>query len=190
MLDAAQAIQLRFSQNLPQSNPGNLMLQASKASLLFALGLGLCGIAQAQTYDFKGLTLGAKSSVDELVEKHALTCNPRSKNEYGQPCGGNTTIFGEPGSVEVNLDNNSVISRIYVRFDSNPLKFKDMVASASAKLGRPMRRDASTAEWRKGTGNEQQWAKLSWTSYELRIVRLNTGPNPARLLDEKKRKDI
>lgn len=158
--------------------------------LALALGLGQSGSTHSQTYEFKGLTLGATSSINELVELSGLDCNPSRKNEYGQRCIGKTTLFGEPASLDVNLDNNSVISRIYVKFHANPLKFKDMVASAIAKLGPPFRQGYSTVEWRKGTGNEQQWAKLTWEMYELRIVRMNTGPNPARVLDDEKRKDF
>ena len=64
----------------------------------------------------------------------------------GQPFSGRT------GALEVNLSNENVITRIYVRHQSDILKFKDMRQTFYEKFGRSQSQSAYSDEWRKGVG--------------------------------------
>jgi hypothetical protein len=155
------------------------------------LALLASGYANAQTFEFKGLVLGAQSSVKVLEEQHGVKCNEATRSENGIKCSGVTTLFGESASLEMYLNGQNVISYIHVRHHGNILKFKDMVKSIAEKFGPPMKMSGYTAEWRKGNGQvEQQWVQFQPETFELRIVRLDAPKNPAFLLRNKDKKDF
>ena len=152
--------------------------------------LGTAVSASAQTFEFKGLTLGTKSSIQVLEATHGLKCEERGRSQYGIPCRGPTTLFGKNGTLEVNLSNENVITRIYVRHQSDILKFKDMRQTFYEKFGRSQSQSAYSDDWRKGQGKvEQQWMRLTPEILEMRIVRMDSPKNPAFLLNKQERKD-
>ena len=152
--------------------------------------LGTAISAHAQTFEFKGLVLGAKSSIQDLEAMHGLKCEERRRSQYGIPCSARTTLFGKDGSLEVNLSNENVITRIYVQHQSDILKFKDMRKTFYEKFGRSQSQSAYSDEWRKAVGKvEQQWVRLTPEILEMRIVRMDSPKNPAFLLNKKDRKD-
>lgn len=116
------------------------------------LFLGGAGVTEAQEIEFKGMVLGAKTSVQTLEGQHSLKCDEKHRSQYGIICRGVTTFLGQKGTVEINLSNENVLSRIYVRYESNLLKYKDMRKSFYEKFGRPQRQSGYTDEWRKGDG--------------------------------------
>lgn len=153
--------------------------------------LGGAGVAGAQDFEFKGLVLGSKTSMHALEGQHSLRCDVGSRSQYGIPCRGATTFLGQKGTIEINLSNEDVLTRIYVRYVSDILKYKDMRKAFYEKFGRPQRQSGYTDEWRKGLGKaEQQWIKLTPNLLEMRIVRLNQPADPAFLLKDKDRKDL
>lgn len=154
--------------------------------IIGVLLLGGAGVAGAQDFEFKGLVLGSKSSVQALEGEHSLKCDTAHRSQYGIQCRGASTFLGQKGALEVDLSNQEVITRINVRYESNLLKYKDMRKSFYEKFGRPQRQSGYTDEWRKGQGKvEQQWIKLTPETLEMRVVRLNTPTNPNFLLREK-----
>lgn len=151
----------------------------------------LGGVAGTQEFEFKGLVLGSKTSTQALERHHSLICDAVHRSQYGIACRGATTFLGQKGTIEINLSNEDVLTRIYVRYESNILKYKDMRKAFYEKFGRPQRQSGYTDEWRKGLGKtEQQWIKLQPQSLEMRIVRLNPPTDPAFLLKDKDRKDL
>lgn len=152
--------------------------------------LGTSVSVHAQTFEFKGLVLGVKSSIQDLEAMHGLKCEERRRSQYGIPCSARTTLFGKDGRLDVNLSNENVITRIYVRHQSDILKFKDMRQTFYEMFGRSQSQSAYSDEWRKGLGKlEQPWMRLTPEILEMRIVRKDSPKTPAFLLNKKDRND-
>ena len=89
------------------------VVSAVAVMIMGVLPLGTIKTANAQAFEFKGLVLGAKSSVQELKGKHGLKCEPR-RTLPSTRCVGKTTLFDKPGSVDVNLSSECVIMSMIV----------------------------------------------------------------------------
>jgi hypothetical protein len=167
------------------------MSKAYRRALVLIFGMLVFRGANAQPFEYKGIVLGQQTTVGDLEQKNALQCNTANRSQYGIKCFGKTTLFGKPGTTEVDVDNQNRVTRIHIRYTGNILAFKDMVRQMAGRFGRPYGFTGYTAEWRrKMSQDEQQWVKLQPNDYELRIVRFNMGPNPARVLHGNQRGDF
>ena len=128
-------------------------LMTTTIGLLFLCGLG---IACAQTYDFKSIVLGGKSSIDALGER-GLTCDVARRTENGVKCVGNDTMLGQEGALTVYIDNGDVIRGIIFQYRpkdavKNMKLLPDMERSLIEKFGRPIRQAVHSLTWENAQG--------------------------------------
>ena len=165
---------------------------AYRAWIAVAIFVIVPSTAWAQKWEFKGLELGAKSSVADLEQRFGLKCAPVTSPGSGQYCQGRTTLLEWPAELKVNLDANDYVSRISVPYKGNPLKQWDARKAMIEKFGPPTKKSGAYHEWTRKT-NKSFW-KISFDpdKLEMSVYHLDKPfpANPAMTVDPKAKKDL
>lgn len=118
-----------------------------KQFLIIVLINLLPGLSLAQSFDFKGVVLGARTPISVIEQKLGIKCN---RPDGDQACAGNSTMMSLPAKVYVDLLAGS-IARMDITFD--PLLFDEAAKSLSQRYGQPFRQRASMFVWRNKRGD-------------------------------------
>nr|MDP2192029.1 hypothetical protein [Rhodoferax sp.] len=89
----------------------------------------------AYSFEFKGVRVGAKSSVAEVQERLGVACGVGHADM--QVCNGHVTVAEEPATVNLVLSPTGIVQRISLRLSSDP--FEQVAAALAEKYGRPSR---------------------------------------------------
>jgi hypothetical protein len=146
----------------------------------------------AQKWEFKGLELGAKSSISDLEKRFNLKCAPVAAPGSGQYCRGRTTLMEWPAELNVNLDADDFVFKISVPYKGDPLKQWDARKAMIEKFGQPTKKSGAYHEWVRKT-NKSFW-KIAFDPDKLEMSVYQTDKprpsNPAMTVDPKAKKDI
>jgi hypothetical protein len=118
--------------------------------LAFLSLVAIGGVASAQTFDFKGIVLGGKSSAASLQREHALACQSGPRNIV--TCRGKTTLLGQDASLVVYLTED-IVQNIVVTYKHQML-FDDLAKAYSQKFGKPKSRALGKVLWRNAQFHE------------------------------------
>lgn len=148
--------------------------------------------AWAQKWEFKGLELGAKSSVADLEQRFNLKCAPVAAPGAGQFCRGSTTLLGWPAELKVNLDANDYVFKIWVPYKGDPLKQFDAPKAMIAKFGPPTKKSGAAYEWTRKTRLSFWKIFFDPDKLEMSVYRLDKPfpSNPAMTVEPKAKKDL
>ena len=148
--------------------------------------------AWAQKWEFKGLELGAKSSVADLENRFNLKCVPVAAPGSGQYCRGRTTFFEWPAELNVNLDANDYVFKISVPYKGDPLKQWDARKAMIEKFGPPTKKSGAYHEWAKKTAKSFWKIAFDPDKLEMSVYRIDQPrpSNPAMTVNPKAKKDL
>jgi hypothetical protein len=135
------------------------MLQPSLLALLYLLP----ALSLAQSFDFKGIALGARPPTAEIERQLGIKC---SKSDGDQACYGTSTMMSLPATVSVDILAGSV-ARMDVFF--NRILFDEAAKSLKEKYGRPFRQQSAMIVWRNKRGDLvilERSGLLSYSSIE------------------------
>ena len=109
-------------------------------SILGAAFTLIASNAFGQSFDFKGLVLGAHVDARTLEEQHHLTCrtaSAQSASPQARSCAGQTTFLGMPGTEKVLVNGQGIVTQIDVVYSTTTVWPKDVAAELSKKYGSP-----------------------------------------------------
>lgn len=160
----------------------------------FAIGLMAlmplyAGFASGQTYDFKGIVAGGKSSIKSLETEHALTCHHAAQfsKELKAVCTGKTTILGQESQLRVSVDYQEIVRHIQVDYKRDPLRsrevFREMKSALSKKFGPPQSDSHDMTRW---WNSKSHVMVLTDAKLEMRAGERKPKPG----FSEKQRKDL
>ena len=122
--------------------------------------------ALAQTFEFKGVSLGTIVPTAVIEQKLGVVCR---KPEGDQACSGETTLLSLPAKVYLDILNGAV-ARIDISFQ--PMLFVETAKSLNEKYGRPFREKRGLITWRNKRGDLvilEQEGLLSYSSIEDQV---------------------
>jgi len=114
-----------------------------------ALLLALTVVAyapEALAFDFKGVRVGAKSTVAEVQERLGISCGVGYADK--QVCNGHVTVADEPATINLLLAPSGLVQRISLQLSSEP--FEQVAAALVQKLGPPTHVSQGTLQNRFG----------------------------------------
>ena len=118
------------------------------------------------SFDFKGIKLGAASTVTEVQEKTGVICGSGVDPEKTSVCNGDTTIAREPAYMNL-LINDGIVQRIDFTLSSD--SFDIVAPELIKKFGKPTRVRHSVVQNRMGAKYPQ--VEYLWSSKDGREVR-------------------
>ncbi len=161
-------------------------------TIIGLLSLNGAGVARAQAFDFKGIVLAGRSSIDVLQEQHRLNCDVVHRTENGVKCLGEGTMLGEDGTLIVYIDNEDVVRGI--RFTYQPKDFvknlklgSEIEKALIEKFGRPVRRFANNLTW---SNKEGHVVVFSGSPASSTLDMRGGAPRHAPKLNETQKKDL
>ena len=106
-------------------------------SILGAAFTLIASNAFGQSFDFKGLVLGAHVDARTLEEQHHLTCrtaSAQSASPQARSCAGQTTFLGMPGTEKVLVNGQGIVTQIDVVYSTTTVWPKDIAAECRRRL--------------------------------------------------------
>jgi len=98
--------------------------------------------AQAQTFDFKGVKLGAKATPEFIQDTLRINCGEGANKMT--VCNGDVTIAEERGELNLVLSADGVVQRMW--FDLDPKSFDVIAPELIKKFGKPSQRLTPTLQ--------------------------------------------
>lgn len=138
-----------------------------------------------QTFDFKGIRLGARSTPDQVTEKLGVACGLGF--EDAQVCNGRVTVAGEWATLNLVISPSGVVRRM--AFTLDPDSFEIVAGELEKKFGKPAQRKVSALQNAMGTSYEQQeWV---WRGADRALItyRKYAGTTQASSLNFSTRED-
>ena len=148
-----------------------------KKAIAAVILFGGASVANAQSFDFKGIVLGSKVESSALAQEHGLNCDNRDPR--ATICTGKTTFLGMDAQQLVVIDAQGVVSNIKVTYATTTVWPKNIAAELSKKFGPPKyQQSAMIFTW---INPRKEMAHLEHRQLEMKIPEVRKEEPPPNI---------